>query len=107
MARGLLAALAALCCLLAPALAGAEGALVVRSTGGDAVTLPLIRTSVDADIAGRVTSVTVTQRFHNDSARPIEAVYVFPLPNRAAVDDMEMHVGARVIRSEVKWRAEA
>ena len=107
MVRGLLAALAALCCLVAPSLASAEGALIVLRPGGEAVTLPLVRTSVDADIAGRVTSVNVTQRFHNDSARPIEAVYVFPLPEDAAVDAMEMRIGRRVLRAQIDRRASA
>jgi len=37
----------------------------------------------------------------------IEAVYVFPLPNRAAVDDMEIHVGERTIKGLIKKRDEA
>lgn len=108
MVRGLAAALAALCCLLlGPSAARAEGALVVRGPGGEASTLPLVRTAVDADVAGRVTSVTVTQRFRNESPRPIEAVYVFPLPEDAAVDAMEMRIGRRVLRAQIDRRASA
>jgi Ca-activated chloride channel family protein len=108
MVRGLLAALAAVCLLLsAPTEARAEGALVVRGPGGEVSTLPLLRTAVDADIGGSVTSVTVTQRFHNSAARPIEAVYVFPLPTDAAVDAMEMHIGRRVLRAQIDRRASA
>jgi len=108
MVRGLLAALAALCCLLASPLdARAEGALVVHGPGAAVSTLPLLRTAVDADIGGGVTSVTVTQRFHNSAQRPIEAVYVFPLPEDAAVDAMEMRIGRRVLRAQIDRRASA
>ena len=107
MVRGLLAALAALCCLFASLDARAEGALVVRGPGAELSTLPLLRTAVDADIGGRVTSVTVTQRFHNSAQRPIEAVYVFPLPEDAAVDAMEMRIGRRVLRAQIDRRASA
>jgi Ca-activated chloride channel family protein len=94
--------------LLAPRLARAEGALYVASDPPtDRRVFPLTRTEVKTDIAGPMISTWVTQRFENPHKERIEAVYVFPLPNRAAVDDMEMHVGARVIRSEVKRRAEA
>src|SRR6185436_9208216 len=37
----------------------------------------------------------------------IEAIYVFPLPSEAAVTDMEIKVGSRIIRSVVKEREEA
>ncbi len=73
-----------------------------RSTG-----LPLISTRVDARISGVVARVTVTQRFDNPHADPIEALYLFPLPSDAAVDDMEMHVGERVIRGRIQRRAQA
>src|SRR5262249_8134242 len=38
---------------------------------------------------------------------PIEAVYVFPLPHDAAVYDLEIRIGNRVIRSVIKEREEA
>ena len=37
----------------------------------------------------------------------IEAVYVFPLPHEAAVDDMTMAIGSRKIVGVIKRRAEA
>src|SRR5262249_14492622 len=38
---------------------------------------------------------------------PLEAVYVFPLPHDAAVYDLEIRIGNRVIRSVIKEREEA
>ncbi|MDO8586978.1 MAG: VIT domain-containing protein [Armatimonadota bacterium] len=68
---------------------------------------PLKHTSVSASISGFVARVDVTQEFVNTSGEKIEAVYVFPLPQDAAVDKMEMKVGERTIRGEIKKREEA
>jgi len=38
---------------------------------------------------------------------PVEAVYTFPLGDRAAVDDFELSVGERTIRGEIRRRDEA
>jgi Ca-activated chloride channel homolog len=68
---------------------------------------PLKHTAVRADITGFLGRVTVTQEFENRSSDRIEAVYTFPLPQHAAVDDMEMNVGGRIIRGLIKRREEA
>jgi len=68
---------------------------------------PLRHTEVKADIAGFVARVTVRQQFHNSFANKIEAVYVFPLSDRAAVDRMTMTIGDRVIEAQIKEREEA
>ena len=69
--------------------------------------LPLRGTEVSARISGREAEVFVTQRFENDGPDPIEAVYVFPLPADAAVDEMEMRIGDRVVRGVIRERHEA
>ena len=46
------------------------------------LTLPLKSTRVEAHIAGMVTTVKVIQEFGNPYDTPIEAIYVFPLPQR-------------------------
>ena len=85
-----------------------EGVLCYKSpvTGGYEY-VPLIHTDVSLDVRGLVASGTVTQQYVNDTNTPIEAVYVFPLPHDAAVYDLEIHLGNRVIRSVIKERAEA
>lgn len=85
-----------------------EGSLVFRSPiSGRFELMPLERTAVEIDVKGLVAAATVTQRFTNRSDRPIEAVYVFPLPHDATVYDLEARVGERVIRSQIKEREEA
>ena len=71
------------------------------------VECPLKHTDVKANIAGFIARITVTQTFHNPYDEKIEAVYVFPLPHTAAIDDMTMTVGDRRIVGLIKRRAEA
>jgi Ca-activated chloride channel homolog len=68
---------------------------------------PLVHTDVKADISGILSRVTVRQQFQNPFNVPIEAVYTFPLPHNAAVDDMTIHAGSRTIRGVIKRREEA
>src|SRR6185312_7341391 len=84
-----------------------EGSLLYHSPSGQEKVVPLVHTDVALDVRGLVASTTVTQQYANSSSTPIEAVYVFPLPHDAAVYDMEIRIGNRVIRSVVKEREEA
>ncbi|MDY7015288.1 MAG: VIT and VWA domain-containing protein, partial [Cyanobacteriota bacterium] len=68
---------------------------------------PLKHTDVRAKIAGNVSRVEVKQTFENPFTQTLEAVYIFPLPEEAAVDEMEIKIGDRVIRGEIKKREEA
>ncbi|MBN9680994.1 MULTISPECIES: VIT domain-containing protein [unclassified Corallococcus] len=70
-------------------------------------TFSLKQTQVDAEVSGFLASVTVTQVFENPYSAPLEALYVFPLPELAAVDGMEMHIGERVITGVIQTREQA
>ena len=54
---------------------------------------PLKHTEVKAAVSGFLSRVTVTQDFENTAEQKIEAVYKFPLPQAAAVDDLTMLIG--------------
>jgi Ca-activated chloride channel family protein len=85
-----------------------EGSLLYRSPiSGKYEIVPLRHTDVAIDVRGLAAAATVTQQYENTSPEAIEAVYVFPLPHDAAVYDMEIHIGDRVIRSVIRERAEA
>ena len=71
------------------------------------VECPLKHTDVKADVAGFVARVKVTQTFHNPTTEKIEAVYVFPLPHNAAVNEFLMTIGERRIRGIIREREEA
>lgn len=87
---------------------GAPSSGALQVTRGDAVyELPLVHTAVDAGIAGLLADVAVTQTFGNPFDEPIEAVYLFPLPDDAAVDDFVLTVQDRRIVGEVHRREEA
>jgi len=86
---------------------GGSGALHMVDGGRVLGACPLERTEVSAEISGFVARVTVVQRFRNTADRPIEAVYTFPLSQRAAVDDMAMRAGDREIRGDIRRREDA
>lgn len=88
--------------------ANAAGALYVAKGSATTTTeLPLERTDVDVDVAGSIAGATVTQRFKNTEKQPIEVIYAFPLPQRAAVDAMEMKIGQRTVTASIARRDEA
>lgn len=49
----------------------------------------------------------MTEQFHNPYSSKIEAVYVFPLPENAAVNEFVMTVGERKIRGIIREREQA
>ena len=65
---------------------------------------PLKHTSVYTEISGFLAQVEVKQHFHNPHKEKIEAVYVFPLPENSAVNEMIMVVGKRNIYGEIHKR---
>lgn len=69
--------------------------------------LPLKSTTADVTILGVIADVTIEQTYKNTGTSAIEAVYVFPGSTQAAVYDMEMHVGGRVIRAVIHEKQEA
>jgi Ca-activated chloride channel family protein len=71
------------------------------------VPLPLQHTDVHAVITGYVGSVDVTQQFANPYDEKIEAVYLFPLPEKAAVSEFVMTIGERKIRGILRDKEEA
>ena len=70
------------------------GALMARlSRDPKPVPIPLQHTSVQASISGYIATVDVTQQYHNPYSEKIEAIYVFPLPHNAAVNEFLMTIG--------------
>ena len=69
--------------------------------------LPLQAIDVDATLTGLVARVALTQTFGNRFDRPLEASYIFPLPDRAAVTEFRMEVGERVVEGVLRERGQA
>jgi hypothetical protein len=72
-----------------------------------ATAIPLEHVDVRASIAGAQARVTVRQRYRNHEPQPIEAVYVFPLDERAAVCGFSAVVNGVRYDGVVKPREEA
>lgn len=64
--------------------------------------LPLKETHVAVDVNGVIAGVTVTQIYSNQGQRPINARYVFPASTRASVHGMQMSIGDRVVKAQIK-----
>ncbi|HET8782254.1 MAG TPA: VIT and VWA domain-containing protein, partial [Pyrinomonadaceae bacterium] len=88
--------------------AEAPGSLIwVDAEGRAKLPCPLKHTNVKAEITGFTSRVVVTQYFENPFNEKIEAVYTFPLPHNAAVDDMTMNVSGRMVKGKILPREEA
>jgi Ca-activated chloride channel homolog len=69
--------------------------------------LPLEAVDVDATLTGLVAGVVLTQTFGNPFDQPLEASYIFPLPDRSAVTQFRMEVGERVVEGVLAERGQA
>jgi Ca-activated chloride channel family protein len=69
--------------------------------------LPIVDMQISIRVTGVMARGIVAQTFSNPTAEVIEAVYLFPLPDRAAVDAMEIRIGERRVVAVVQERAQA
>ena len=83
-----------------------QGQLVAR-VAENLVPVPLKKTDVKASITGYIATVDVSQQYQNPYDSKIEAIYVFPLPSNAAVNEFIMTIGDRKIRGVIREREEA
>jgi len=88
--------------LTTPAPEGGFGAL--STAHGN---LPLELLDVQAKITGLIADVELTQRYVNPHDDPLEAIYVFPLPDRGAVTRMRMEADGRVVEGVLEERSKA
>jgi Ca-activated chloride channel family protein len=69
--------------------------------------LPLVALEVEARLEGLLSSVEVAQVFVNTHDQPLEATYIFPLPDRAAVSRFRLEVAGRVVEGDLEERGKA
>src|SRR5215470_1987579 len=81
---------------------GGLGALVTERGN-----LPLDEVTAKVAITGLLGSIELTQGFRNLFDVPLEATYIFPLPDRAAVTALRMTADDRVIDALLKERGQA
>jgi Ca-activated chloride channel family protein len=81
--------------------------LFASGEAGRFVAAPKVSTEVAIEVHGMVARTRVTQVFHNPAAEFVEGLYVFPLPEKAAVDRLWMQVGERTLEGQVQEKAQA
>jgi Ca-activated chloride channel family protein len=83
-----------------------SGSLLLKMEEGYVVATRL-NTAIKATINGLVARVSVRQEFRNSGTDWVEGIYVFPLPDSAAVDHLQMRVGERLIEGEIREKEKA
>src|SRR5689334_11650860 len=85
------------------------GTLLLKdpSADGGYAPAPQVATEVAIEVTGMIARTRVTQTFHNPGSGFVEGVYVFPLPEKAAVDRLWMRIGTRVIEGRIREKEEA
>ncbi|MBK8185088.1 MAG: VWA domain-containing protein [Candidatus Competibacteraceae bacterium] len=83
------------------------GGRIEAQVDGKPVTFPLLKTDIDADVQGDVALVTVTQTFANPLNRAVQATYLFPLNETAAVNAMTLEIGDERVRATIQRIEEA
>ncbi len=76
----------------------------VDTTG---ISLALLSTNVDATISGVIANVVVEQTYYNAGDSLLDATYIFPMSDQAAIYAMEMQINNRIIKAVIKEKEEA
>jgi Ca-activated chloride channel family protein len=85
-----------------------SGRFLVRRAKGEPWTMaPTLQTEASFRVSGVIARASVRQRFRNGTDGWVEGVYVFPLPENAAVDHLRMRVGEREIEGQIRERQQA
>jgi Ca-activated chloride channel family protein len=83
-----------------------SGTLLLKMQAG-IKTATRTNTDVTLNISGLVARVSVRQEFRNEGGEWVEGIYVFPLPDKAAVDRMRLYIGERFIEGEIREKEQA
>ena len=83
-----------------------QGTLLLKSEGAT-LAVPAVATDAEIKVSGIVARAVVKQTYRNPYDTWFEGLYVFPLPENAAVDHLRMKVGDRIIEGDIKERQAA
>jgi Ca-activated chloride channel family protein len=88
-----------------------KGGILMRAgftdKNGEYLNIPLKGITVSGKVWGTFSEITVKQEFENKSVRNIEAIYIFPLPDSAAITNFEARIGEKKINSFILEKDEA
>jgi Ca-activated chloride channel family protein len=68
---------------------------------------PVLKSKVDIKVTGIIARTKLTQTFKNPGKDWVNGLYVFPLPENAAIDHLIMRIGERKIEGQIKPKEEA
>lgn len=83
------------------------GGTIEATDNGKIINFPLLKSDYSAKIEGDLVTVTLKQTFENPSDKPLNATYLFPLNENAAVQRMVMEVGDERITAKIQRIEEA
>ncbi|MFC1589579.1 marine proteobacterial sortase target protein [Pseudomonadota bacterium] len=66
-----------------------------------------LESNVDINVSGMIARATVKQQFRNTSSLWAEGLYVFPLPENAAVDHFKLIIDGRIIEGQIQEKEQA
>ena len=84
-----------------------SGSMIFQFDDHSSVFQTALKTRVEMNIIGSINMVSVIQTFTNSSDQWVEGIYVFPLPEDSAVDQLKMYVNDRVIEGQIHEKEEA
>ncbi|MGD2159549.1 MAG: marine proteobacterial sortase target protein [Gammaproteobacteria bacterium] len=84
-----------------------QGSVWLLPEDGIHINALLLETDVHFDVSGMIARATIKQRFKNTSSLWAEGVYIFPLPENAAVDHFNLRIGDRLIEGQIHERSAA
>jgi Ca-activated chloride channel homolog len=76
--------------------------LLQTATPGEYTVAPTVETEAAIQVTGMIARTRLTQSFHNPGTASAEGIYVFPLPENAAVDHLSMRIGEREIEGLIQ-----
>jgi len=80
---------------------------VVAQVDGKMIELPMLDSAYTINIEGDMATVELRQTFYNPSQVPLEAEYLFPLNQKAAVFGMTMQVGDEIVQAVIREKETA
>lgn len=86
---------------------GGSSDFILKDGAGNTIQALTLSAKVDMEINGLVNHTHLQQRFYNSSHEFVSGEYVFPLPDTASVDSLTIKIGSRIIKGEIKEKAQA
>ncbi|MBG6209515.1 Ca-activated chloride channel family protein [Labrenzia sp. EL_126] len=81
--------------------------VVLAQHGGREFQLPLLKSDYKIEIDGDIAHVELTQTFLNSSSHPVNATYLFPMNQKAAIHAMRVDLDGETLIARIKEKDKA